>query len=208
MKDKLLVCIIDYGLGNIASVKNAFDTLGVNNVVSNDPIIIRKATHLVLIGVGSFKEGMSHLKERGLVDVLRDEVMCKKKNILGICLGMQLFATKGFEHGENDGLNFIPGKVIQIDVSQSKLRLPHVGWNNVKAKDGHQILNDFVSEPIFYFVHSFHFVPDDERVIVGFCDYGVPVTAIIESGNIFGTQFHPEKSSSDGLQILKNFINT
>jgi|SRR3989344_2332229 len=201
------VCIIDYGIGNVGSVKNALQFLGVSTVISSDKKMIQEATHLILPGVGSFGDGMRNLKERNLVDILKEEVIVNKKKILGICLGMQLFASHGFEHGEFEGLDFISGKIIQIDITQSKLRLPHIGWNNVTVVDDKVITKSFEQEPIFYFVHSFHFIPEERSVVAGICTYGHDIVALVESGNIFGTQFHPEKSHVDGLHVLKNFIN-
>lgn len=200
------VCIIDYGVGNLRSVKNALDMMRVDSVISSDVDHIKRASHLILPGVGSFEAGMKGLRERGLVEILREEVMVNNKRILGICLGMQLFASKGYEYGEFDGLDFIKGKVVKIDNEKSKLRLPHIGWNNVVVEGDHVITRGFEKEPIFYFVHSFHFVPDDSRAIAGVCEYGHKIAAIIESENIFGSQFHPEKSHSDGIRILSNFL--
>lgn len=201
----MTVCIIDYGIGNLTSVKNAFALLGIDAIVSGDAEIIRKASHLILPGVGAFGEGMKNLRERNLVSVLNNEVMQKKKRILGICLGMQMFASKGFEYGEHDGLGFVTGEVVKLNVSE-ELRLPHIGWNNVSISKKHQLTKTFDHEPIFYFVHSYHLVPEDPSIIAGTASYGKEFVAIIEKGNIFGAQFHPEKSHSDGLQILKNFV--
>lgn len=207
MNSELSVCIIDYGLGNIASIKNAFNLLEVNVTVTDKPEVIKKSSHLVLPGVGSFGEGMNNLKKKLLVPVLRDEILKNKKKVLGICLGMQLLATEGFEHGEHKGLNLIPGKVIKIDTSASRLKLPQIGWNDVQLTGKHKITKGFTKTPIFYFVHSFHFVPKDKVTIAGVCDYGESVVAILEKDNITGVQFHPEKSHIDGLKILKNFLN-
>lgn len=201
------VCIIDYGLGNVTSVKNAFSLIGIESVIAGDEETIRASSHLILPGVGAFGEGMKNLKERGLISVLKDEVLVKKKNILGICLGMQLFASKGFEYGEHEGLGFIKGSVVAFDTAQSKLRLPQIGWNNVAVSKTHWLTNNFDHEPIFYFVHSYHVVPEDTSIIAGRASYGQEFTAIIEKENIFGAQFHPEKSHVDGLQLLKNFTS-
>jgi glutamine amidotransferase len=207
MAENESVCIIDYGLGNVSSVLNALNLLGIKPIVSADPEKIKKATYLILIGVGSFGDGMKNLEERNLVNLIRDEVLNKKKKILGICLGMQLFAEKGYEHGEWEGLGLISGSVVKIDNLNSKLRLPHVGWNNTKIIRESKLTEGFKEDPIFYFVHSYHFVPEDPKVIVGVSQYGHDIVALIENGNIFGAQFHPEKSHKDGLNILKNFLN-
>lgn len=204
-KDLPLVCIIDYGIGNLTSVKNALALLGITAIISNNIENIQRASHLILPGVGAFGEGMHNLRERNLLSVLNDEVMQKKKKILGICLGMQLFASKGFEYGEHDGLGFISGDVMKLDVP-AELRLPHIGWNNVSVSKTHQLTKNFDHEPIFYFVHSYHLVPKDPSVVAGTASYGKEFAVIIEKENIYGAQFHPEKSHSDGLQILKNFV--
>ncbi|MDD4628944.1 MAG: imidazole glycerol phosphate synthase subunit HisH, partial [Candidatus Peribacteraceae bacterium] len=154
----------------------------------------------------SFAQGMEGLKMHGLIEVLRDEVLAKKKPILGICLGMQLFASAGFEHVPTRGLGFVPGRVIKLDTGTSGLRLPHIGWNDVHLTDAHSIGKRFDHQPVFYFVHSYHVVPDDPQVIAGVCEYGQPFAALIEQGNVFGAQFHPEKSHQDGMQIFANFL--
>ncbi len=201
------VCIIDYGVGNLTSVKNSLELLGVSATISSSRDSIRKATHLVLPGVGSFGAGILGLRVRNLIPVLREEVVEKRKKILGICLGMQLFASEGFEGGSHKGLDFIKGKVVKIDTRESGHRLPHIGWNNVAIENRHIITSRFESEPIFYFVHSYHFVPDERRVVAGTSCYGHDIVALVEDGNIWGTQFHPEKSDMDGLQIFKNFLD-
>jgi len=198
------VSIVDCGVGNHRSVFNALHLLNVEAEITSDPDTIASSTHIIFPGVGSFHEGMEGLQERGLIEILTEEVMEKKKRILGICLGMQLFASEGLEHGNIEGLNFIPGKVVKIETEH---RLPHIGWNNVSIIGDHTITVGFETEPIFYFVHTYHFVPEDPSVIAGVCDYGSEVTALIEKENVFGAQFHPEKSHNDGLQILKNFLN-
>ncbi|MBP6924073.1 MAG: imidazole glycerol phosphate synthase subunit HisH [Candidatus Pacebacteria bacterium] len=201
------VCIIDYGVGNLASVQNAFTLLGVEAYISSQAGDIREAEALILPGVGSFEAGMNGLKQSGLTDVITEEVLTKKKKILGICLGMQLFATTGFENGEYKGLGFIQGSVIKIDDTRENLRLPHIGWNDVTIVNDLCIGRGFENPPIFYFVHSYHVVPDDPSIIAGYCQYGGQLTVLIQKENIFGAQFHPEKSHSDGLQILRNFIS-
>jgi imidazole glycerol-phosphate synthase subunit HisH len=201
------VCIIDYGLGNVNSVKNEINLVGVDCIISGDKREISGSKYLILPGVGSFSQAMKNLEERNLIQLITDEVLNRKKKILGICLGMQLFATTGYEYGIHKGLNFVKGKVVEIDNSQSKLRLPHIGWNDVKLSGKHILIKGFVEDPIFYFVHSYHFVPEDKSVIAGTCDYGEKIVAIIEHDNIFGTQFHPEKSHTDGIQILNNFLD-
>ena len=200
------VAIVDYGLGNLRSVVNALARLQVSTVLTNDPLVIASATHLILPGVGSFGEGMKGLTERGLIPVLQEEILNKEKPLLGICLGMQLLATEGFEHGHHRGLNFIPGSVRPVDTGQTDLRLPHIGWNDVAMSDRHSIAAGFDHVPTFYFVHSFALVPEDPAVIAGTCDYGGKIVALVQSQNVCGAQFHPEKSHDDGLQIFRNFL--
>ncbi len=200
------VCIIDYGVGNLASVQNAFALLGVEADISSRAEDIKIAETLVLPGVGSFEAGMEGLKRSGLIEVIKEEVLNKRKKILGICLGMQLFATKGFENGEYDGLGLIDGEVVKIDDENGSLRLPHIGWNDVTVVNDLGLGKGFLETPIFYFVHSYHFVPKDRNIIVGECKYGNNLVAIVQRDNIFGAQFHPEKSHKDGLRVLSNFL--
>jgi|TARA_B110000014_G_C20098446_1_gene576145 imidazole glycerol-phosphate synthase subunit HisH len=199
-------CIIDYGLGNVRSVKNAFEKLKVNVCISSDKKQIQSSSHLILPGVGSFESGMEGLKSRGLIDLLNEEILNKKKPVLGICLGMQLFASKSFEHGNHDGLNWISGTIEKIDDKNNQLRLPHMGWNETNSKSGFILTKRLKDKPIFYFVHNYHFLPTDQKVISSTCEYGEKIVSSVENKNIFGVQFHPEKSHDDGFVILKNFI--
>lgn len=201
------VAVIDSGIGNLTSVHNALRRFAVPVAVTKDPSAIAAASHLILPGVGSFGEGMKELGERGLLPILCEEVLIKKKQILGICLGMQLFATEGFEHGHHRGLGFIAGTVRKIETSASGLRLPHIGWNNVRVSDRHPLSRGLANEPIFYFVHSYCFVPEDRGIIAGACDYGEEIVAMVQRGNICGVQFHPEKSDADGMRIFENFLD-
>ncbi len=199
------VAILDYGLGNVRSVLNALTLMGVVAHITGDPAQIAAATHLILPGVGSFVQGMEGLEKGGLLPVLQEEIMKKKKPILGICLGMQLFATEGFEHGHTAGLNFISGKAIKLEVKDT-VRLPHIGWNDVRMSGTHVIGRGFDHQSAFYFVHSYHLVPNDPGVIAGVCEYGQTFAALVEKGNIFGAQFHPEKSHDGGIRIFSNFL--
>mgnify|MGYP006088829685 CR=1 FL=1 len=199
------ICIIDYGLGNIASIFNAVKYIGAEPIVSHDPAIIKNSSHLILPGVGSFKKGMQELQDRGLDEILNLEVINNKKPILGICLGMQFFATTSSEGGVNKGLNWIEGDVIRINNNLTNLRVPHIGWNDVKVTPTSRLLNNEIDTHC-YFVHSYHFNPENSKYITGKCSYGNDITAIVEKDNIYGVQFHPEKSHSAGLKILKNFI--
>lgn len=198
-----MVAIIDYGMGNRASVQNALAFLGVESVVTDDPSVIAAASHLILPGVGAFGDGMKAIRERGLDRVMADEIG-RGKPLLGICLGMQLLASKGEEGGSYDGLGFIPGTVKRLSVGS--LRLPHVGWNDVVSKSGEELFRE-TERNIFYFVHSFALVADHSQDVIATCEYGSPFTAAVRRGNVMGVQFHPEKSQASGLQLLKNFLS-
>jgi len=199
------VAVIDYGMGNVASVLKALEKIGVPAVLTADHDEIRKATHIILPGVGAFGDGIKNLSERGLIELLTSEVVEKKKPFLGICLGMQLLGTKGYEFGEHQGLGWIDGSVIKFDIDPT-LRLPHIGWNNITAKPGSKLFEN-IPDQNFYFVHSFHLVPTDPSCISATCEYGIKFAAAIEHENIMATQFHPEKSQESGLAVLKKFFS-
>ncbi len=201
-----MVTIIDYGMGNVASVKNALSFLGVNSIISNQAKDLEQATHLILPGVGAFGDGMDRLKEFNLAEMLEKEVLEKKKPFLGICLGMQLLAEEGEEGGLHRGLGWIKGKVRRFNIDQKKFRIPHVGWNDVSIKNS-SVLFQNIDPKIFYFVHSYFLVPEDPEIVAATCKYGEEFTAAVQKDNIFGAQFHPEKSQKSGLALLKNFIN-
>lgn len=201
------VCIIDYGLGNITSVYNAIKTLGFSVYTSNNHSDIEKATHLILPGVGSFFSGMNKLKEYDLIDILSCEVIEKKKPILGICLGMQLLASFGDEPRQCQGLGWVKGKVQGINKKLESEKLPHMGWNNLSTTSNSTLVKNITEDLVFYFVHSYHFIPDNNTIVTGLCDYAGGFVAMIESENIFGTQFHPEKSHDVGLKLIENFLN-
>ena len=192
-------------MGNVGSVKNAFDFLGEEAIVSCNEEDIKSASHIVLPGVGAFKKGMENLISLRLPDILHREVFDKKKPFLGLCLGMQLLADEGDEGGSTKGLGWISGKVQKLKVDDSKLKIPHVGWNDVTIQNKFRLFEN-ISNPVFYFVHSFHFVPDDASVVAAITDYGENFVSAIEKDNIFGLQFHPEKSQSAGLEIFTNFL--
>jgi len=198
-----MVAIIDYGMGNVASVQKALNFLKIESSITNDHQSIKNSEYIILPGVGSFMQGMMNLKERGLDTLLTEEVIVKKKKFLGICLGMQLLIENGTEPVNTKGLGWIKGRVKKFEVPG--LRVPHMGWNDIT------VLNDtFYKEVIdldFYFIHSYHFVPDDKSVIAATVNYGSDVVASIQKENIFATQFHPEKSQVAGLTVLKAFFN-
>ena len=198
------VIVIDYGIGNTHSVFNAVNYLGYKVKTSSDFKEISQADYLILPGVGAFDQGMRNLHERGLVPVLEQEVLHNKKPILGICLGMQMLASYSLENGHHAGLNWIPGTVTLLELPKP-LSVPHVGWNNLKIKAKQPLFSRNVDGTHLYFDHSFHFECDSQYVAAT-CDYGREVVAAVKSNNIFGVQFHPEKSQTNGLRLLKGFL--
>lgn len=200
-----MLAIIDYNMGNLRSVAKAFDFLNVETRVTNKPSEILAADHLVLPGVGAFKEGMNNLRKLGLVDILSKEVLERKKPILGICLGMQLFARDSQEFGHSNGLGWIDASVVPFEFESVEYKVPHVGWNSVIFENENLLFKNLNNNLDFYFVHSFY-MNSREKVEIAVCEYGHKFTAAIQKGNIFATQFHPEKSQALGLRLLKNFM--
>ena len=202
------IVIIDYNMGNLRSVQKAFEKVGIDVVISNDIKTIQNASKIVLPGVGAFKDGMKHLEELNLIEVLNKEIIENKKPFLGICLGMQLIAKKSYENGEKNGLGWIDAEVVKFDFSSinKKLKIPHVGWNNTKFKNKNKLFYNVEDDSDFYFVHSYHF-KTNEDVVTSVTDYGFDFISSICKENIFAFQFHPEKSQTVGLQIIENFIN-
>ena len=205
-KSEDMIVVIDYWMGNAQSVMNALESLGANAELTNDKKKISKASHIILPGVGAFPTAMDNLKKLDLIDLLTEQVMENKKPFLGICLGMQLLAKKGYEGEVRDGLGWIDGKVKKLEPNDKKLKIPHIGWNDVQCNTEKKIFKN--SNPIqtFYFVHSYYADCKNQGIVAGTCDYGMKFAAVIEQDNIFGTQFHPEKSQKDGLDILGRFI--
>ena len=203
-----MIVIVDYKMGNLRSVKKAFEKVGCDAVITSDVEVIRNASKIVLPGVGAFKDGMKHLEELNLVDVLTEQVLQRKKPFLGICLGMQLLATKSYENGENKGLSWIDAEVVKFDFNgfQKKLKVPHVGWNDVVFKNQNRLLDDVKDGSDFYFVHSYHF-QTQEDVVTTTTEYGFDFISSVQKENIYAFQFHPEKSQGVGLKILENFVN-
>ncbi|MEK6982292.1 MAG: imidazole glycerol phosphate synthase subunit HisH [Candidatus Micrarchaeota archaeon] len=201
-----MITIIDYGLGNLRSVSKAFFLMGAEVVISNKIEDIANAEKLVLPGVGAFGDGMKNLRESGLDKILSDEVVIKKKPIIGLCLGMQLLAKNSTELGFNLGLGFINAEVKILESQSHKFKIPHVGWNEVSPKLDALLFKD-LQEPSFYFVHSYQVVCKDPAIVAATCNYGHEFTAAVQQDNIFGVQFHPEKSQKDGLKLIENFIN-
>jgi glutamine amidotransferase len=195
-------------MGNLGSVRRAFKEVGADPVIAEKPEELQAADRIILPGVGNFADGMGNLTEGGWVEELREHTK-RGKPLLGICLGMQLLAEYGTEGGGCAGLGLISGEVQKIDTQDSNLRIPHSGWNNIKLIGKSEgLFKGIPSETDFYFVHSFVFQPSKPENILATVNYGVPLTAAISSGSIFGTQFHPEKSSKSGLRVLRNFLET
>ena len=202
--------IIDYGAGNVESVLNALIFVKNNEkfLVSNKPSDIRAANHIILPGVGAFGDCMDGLKSvEGLLPEIRKQVLVEKKPFLGICVGMQVLASIGYENGEYQGLGFINGKVEKI-TAQEGLKIPHMGWNEIMLKPNkHPALKDVKNGEHFYFANSYHFICQNENNVLAQVEYGSKLNAIVAKENILGIQFHPEKSGEAGLLILKNFLN-
>ena len=205
------VTIVDYKSGNISSVINSFKEVAENKVkieVTSDISKIKSTDKVVLPGQGSFKSCVNALQSiNGLVDCLNDFVMNKKKPLLGICVGLQMFADVGYEESETKGLGWIPGKVKKIDNQNGKYKLPHIGWNQINLVKDSKIFRDIKDKSHMYFVHSYEFVPTDKSFISATTEYSSKHVCAVEKENIFGTQFHPEKSDKTGLKIINNFIN-
>ena len=205
------VTIVDYNSGNISSVINSFKEVAkerVNVEVSSDLNKIKSSDKVVLPGQGSFKSCVDALNNiNGLTDILNEFTIINKKPLLGICVGLQMFADIGYEEIETKGLGWIKGKVSKIDNKNGKYKLPHIGWNQIKIVKDSKIFKNIENNSHMYFVHSYEFIPEDKSVISATTDYSSNIVCSIEKENIFGTQFHPEKSDKTGLKIVDNFIN-
>ena len=204
------VTIVDYNSGNISSVINSFREVAkgkINIEVSSDLEKIKSSDKVVLPGQGSFKTCVDALNNiKGLVDTLSEFALDKKKPILGICVGLQMFANIGHEETETTGLGWISGKVSKIDNQNGKFKLPHIGWNEIEIVKESKIFKNIDNKSHMYFVHSYEFIPSDKNVISSTTDYASNIVCSVEKENIFGTQFHPEKSDKMGLRIIENFI--
>ena len=199
-----MIAIIDYGVGNLFSLSSSFNAIGEETVVTGDKDIIAKADKLVLPGVGAFKDAVLKLKKSKLDTVIKSEVE-KGKPLLGICLGMQMLFNKSYEYGEHEGLGLIPGEVVPMENALPKnLKIPHIGWNALETKNNSPILKYVKTGDCVYFVHSY-WAKTNAEFISSTTEYGIDITASVEYGNVFGCQFHPEKSGKVGLNILKAF---
>lgn len=199
--------IVDYGMGNLWSVYSALRFLGASPIISSDPAVVSDAEMIILPGVGSFNKAMQALDSSGLADALRKAVLVRQRKILGICLGMQLFADSGDEDGACAGLGFIPAVVKRFSLIElQNKKVPHIGFNEVVADANSLLFRGGLKNSDFYFVHSYHVVSNELLGKRAICNYGVDFLAAIEYENIFATQFHPEKSQTNGLQLLNNFL--
>ena len=210
----MLLTVVDYGVGNLRSIAKSIEKANTDNnlnysvKVSSDINDVKKSDKIVLPGQGSFKAckaGIDNIK--GMQAELNESVLIKKKPIYGICAGMQLFATRGHEERTTQGLNWIPGEVDKLDLGTSKLKIPHMGWNELKIKNNSKVFQDINKNDHAYFIHSYEFIPEDNKVVSLTSNYGKEVMAAVSLENIFGSQFHPEKSQITGIKILTNFLN-
>jgi len=201
------ISIIDYGMGNLRSVLNALETFDCNVQIIDRPDELRAADKIVLPGVGAFGDGIKNLHQRGWVPVLEEQVIQHGKPFIGLCVGMQVLATTGTEYGTHAGLGWIPGVVTRLESDEPRIRVPHIGWNDVRIINSEGMYSGMKGSGTFYFVHSYILQPDDPSVINGVSDHGADFAASIQKDNIWATQFHPEKSQKDGLKVLQNFVN-
>ena len=199
-----MVAIIDYGVGNLFSLKSSLDKIGVQSVITGDKKEISEADRIILPGVGAFGDAVNKLKDSGLFEFIKDEAK-RNKPIMGICLGMQLLFDKSYEYGEYDGLGLINGEIKPIrDIIPDSLKIPHIGWNSLKLNGVSPIFKYINDGDFVYFVHSFYGA-QCENSLIAYTDYGAKITAAVGKDNVFGCQFHPEKSGDVGLKILKAF---
>ncbi len=196
-----MIVIIDYGAGNLKSVKNALDFLGADSLISDSEEDIRKAEKIILPGVGNFGDIMTSLKSKGLIEVLKEEI--RKKPYLGICAGLQILFEESEEAKGIKGLSIFDGMVKRF---KKDVKVPQIGWNSIRILKKNKILDGIVQDSYFYFVHSYYVEPEDKGIILTKTDYGIEYVSGIAKGNIFAFQFHPEKSGDIGLRLLKNFL--
>lgn len=199
-----MIAIIDYGVGNLFSLESSFKAIGADTVITSDRQVLEKADKIILPGVGAFRDAAAKLKESGLFDVVTD-LAKSGKPLMGICLGMQLLFDKSYEYGEYDGLGLIPGKVVPMEGKiDASLKIPHIGWNKLEFKKQSKLFKYINEGDFVYFVHSYYAV-DCDTAITSTAEYDKDITATVEKGNVYGCQFHPEKSGNVGLNILKAF---
>jgi glutamine amidotransferase len=198
------ICILDYGSGNVGSISNLLKYLKYDSVISNNIEEIKNASHVILPGVGSFGSSMSKINEKIPINILKHEIVQKGKPFLGICVGMQVLTESGFENGNYKGLGWIKGTVRKLEAKN--LPLPHIGWNSIRVSVNNLLTKNLEDIDDFYFVHSYH-CEIDNKYIISNTTYGQTFCSMLNYNNIFGVQFHPEKSQKAGLKIIKNFIN-
>ncbi len=198
-----MVAIIDYGAGNLQSVKKALDYIGAESTVTSDKEVIENSSHIILPGVGSFADAMNSINASGLKEVIVKSA--KEKHFLGICLGLQLLFERSEESVGAEGLGILKGEVVKIP-SDKGIKVPHIGWNSVDILNSDGIFKNIPKESYFYFVHSYYIKCDDKDVVSAATQYGVPIECAVKKGNLSAVQFHPEKSGEFGLQLLKNFV--
>jgi glutamine amidotransferase len=202
-----MIAIIDSGICNLGSVRRALAELGADPRIVDQPESLRQAERMILPGVGGFSEGMAHLRAGRWIEAVREEVLAHNKPLLGICLGMQLLASRGTEGGETPGLDLIPGDVVHLSELGCGARIPHAGWNGIRRTGpADPLLAAIPDGTDFYFVHSYALRPSDSAHEIASVDYGTQFTAAVACGSVWGTQFHPEKSSTAGLRLLRNFL--
>jgi len=199
-----VIVVVDYGMGNLRSVSKALEHAGANVKVSDSPKDLKEAKGIVLPGVGAFKDAVRNLKEKSLWEGIVEEVK-RGKPFLGICLGLQLLFEKSYEFGETEGFGFIKGEVVRFSLPE-EFKIPHMGWNQVYKKKESSLLDGIGEGEFFYFVHSYFVKPKEESSVLTTTDYGIEFTSAVERENVFGVQFHPEKSQRAGLKLLENFI--
>jgi glutamine amidotransferase len=199
-----VIGLVDYGMGNVRSVLNALESIDAPARLVSEPDQVLASEHVVIPGVGAFGDAMAALRERGLAQAIRDAAAAGRP-ILGVCLGMQLLASRSTEFGEHEGLGLISGSVELLETDAS-LRIPHVGWNDVTVRRPGPIVDALDPEATFYFVHSYEFRPEVPEAVLAVTDYGRDVTACVGFDSVFGVQFHPEKSGADGLTLLRSFV--
>ncbi len=202
-----MIAIVDYGMGNLRSVLNACLALGCEAELARGPEQLKDATRIILPGVGAFGDGMENLSAAGWIPALAEEVRGKGKPLLGICLGMQVLATAGTEHGNHHGLGWIDGVVDLMRPEDRRVRIPHIGWNDVHIVKADGLYAGLSGAPTFYFVHGYALLPKDPSLVSGLASHGVDFVASVEAPPIYGTQFHPEKSQRAGMQVLRNFAS-
>jgi glutamine amidotransferase len=198
-----MIAIIDYGMGNLRSVQKGFEQVGHAARITDDPGEILAAERVVLPGVGAFEDAMQELRTRGLIEPVR-EVAASGRPLLGICLGLQLLFETGYEGGRHQGLGILAGEVVRFEPAAG-YKVPHMGWNQLTIRQPAPLFAGLSETPYMYFVHSYYAVPRDRSVVAAEADYPAPFTAAVARGNVVATQFHPEKSQSEGLRILRNF---